>query len=1032
MTLLGAVRRRAVALYVLVAILAALGTWTILRAPASIFPPVTFPIVKIIANVGEEPAARMMPTVTRPLEEAILRVPAIETVRSTTSRGSAEMSARFAWGTDMQVALQRVQAEGQRVLPALPPGTALDVEWMNPAVFPILGYALTSGTRSQAELRALAEYTLKPALMRVPGVSQVQIQGGRDREFRVELDLARLEARRLAVSDVISAIRQQHQVRSAGLTERNHELYLTLVDGRVHDVAALSRIAVPVPGGPPATLGDLGRVAVADEVSYVRTSSGGRPAVLVNVLQQPSANSISIARGIGDLLAREALLPDGVRWVAFYDQAGFVSASVTGTRDAIGIGVLLAALVLLVFLRSWRLALIACLDVPLSVAIVGLGLGVTGQTVNLMTLAGVAAALGLVADDAIVVVENIHRHARESAPGSPGGATERGLREILPALVGSSLSTVVILVPFALLSGISGAFFRPLALTMAVSLVVSFFLAVLSVPVAVSLLGARSLQRAAETRRAEAGARLDAVTRRARAWASRAYGAVVHLFLSHGWVAALTAALLLAAAGWLYRGAATDFLPSMDEGAVILDYWTPPGTSLTDTDRMLEEAERVIQSLPDVESYSRRTGTQLGFFITEPNRGDYVIKLKPRPARRPVEDVIDELRRRIATVEPAIHTDFGQLLEDDIGDLTGGAPQPIDVKVFGSDQGVLQERARQVAAAVASVAGTADVFDGIVVAGPALTVEVRPDAAARHGLTTEALHPSVEAAVAGTVVDRVRVGERMYDLRVLTPSGAPLGALPVRTASGALVRLDDVARVSTGPPETEIDRENLTTFIGVKARIEGRSLGAVMADVQREIARRVPLTAGTTLRYGGAYEQQQASFRELLYVLLAGLALLSVVILVEFGDWRAPILTAVVALASLAGVFLALSWTGQTLNVSSYVGAIVMVGIVGENAIFVIHEAQLELRRGRPPREAWSVAAHRRLRPVAMTVLATGFALAPLALALGQGSQLMKPLAIAVIGGFSLSGPLVLLVLPGLYCLLDPGGRLGHASPHRG
>lgn len=702
MNLVPSVRRRAVALYLVVAILALLGAYEVLGLPASIFPQVTFPIVKVIADVREEPAARMMPTVTRPLEEAILRVPGVERVRSTTSRGSSELSALFAWGTDMAVALQRVQAESQRVLQGLPAGTTLDVEWMNPAVFPILGYALVSDTRSAAELRAFAEYTLKPALIRIPGVSQVQIQGGRKREFRVELDPPALEARRLAVADVIAAIKKDDQVLSAGLTERNHELYLALVDGRVHDVAALSRIAVPVANGPPATLADLGRVLVDDEISYIRATANGRPAVLVNVLQQPSASSISIASGIDQLLARERLVPADVQWINFYDQARFVADSVGGTRDAIAIGVALAGMVLLLFLRSWRLALIAVANVPLAAAMVGLGLAIMGQTVNLMTLAGIAAALGLIADDAIVVVENIFRHAEEG--GERGLAAESGLREILPALVGSSLSTTVILLPFALLSGITGAFFRPLALTMALALVASFFLAFLSVPVAVSLFGQRRRPHWRWRERVSSAwdrlgqARPIAVLRRGGAAGMRWYERVVRVFVRHGIVAALAAGALVATAYWMYRGIGTDFLPSMDEGSIILDYWTPPGTSLTDTNQML--------------------------------------------------------------------------------------------------------------------------------------------------------------------------------------------------------------------------------------------------------------------------------------------------------------------------------------NISSYVGAIMMVGIVGENAIFVIHEARLELRRGKSPEDAWAIAARRRLRPVAMTVLATGFALAPLALAIGQGSQLMQPLAIAVIGGFVLSGPLVLLVLPGLYRWLDSGGKL--------
>jgi CzcA family heavy metal efflux pump len=1015
--LLSAAGERRGAILALALALAVAGVAAALRLPASIFPSVTFPVVKVIADVGEEPAARMMPTVTRPLEEAILRVPGIRRVLSTTSRGSTEISGHFEWGTDMQLALQRVQGEIGRIRTDLPNETRVDVEWMNTAIFPILGFAITSPTRGLSDLWDLAEFRLKPELVRIPGVAQVQIQGGRKREFQVRLDGRALAARRLSAADVVEAIRKNNQVLSAGLTEANHELYLTLVDGRAEGLDALSRIAVPVPEGVSAHLSELATIAAADAVSYVRTSADGRPAVLVNIVRQPSANTVAIAESIRRLFRdRPDLLPPGVTWSNFYDQAEFVSQSVRGVRDAILIGVVLAALVLLVFLRSVRLTLVAVLTIPVCVAIVFLLLSATGQTINLMTLGGVAAALGLIADDAIVVVENIHRYRQEGIEDP----SVRGLADLAPALVGSSLSTVVIFVPFALLTGVAGAFFRPLALTMALALAVSFVLAALAVPAAAS--SGRLGSRVRSRREAPRGSRFDRVTA---------------FFIGRAWVAPAVTAALLAGGFFLYRAIGTDFLPSMDEGSIILDYWTPPGTSLTDTEAMLREAERIILSLPDVQTYSRRTGEQLGFFITEPNSGDYVIKLKPRSRRRPVEEVIDDLRDRLAAAEPAIRADFGQLLEDDIGDLTGDVPQPVDVKVFGEDQGLIQQKAREAASKIRNVPGVEDVFDGIVVAGPSL--DIRPQASTargagmagveptRFGLTTEELHAAVEPAIAGTVAGSVRIGERMFDVRVFQKTEGSLTELKIRTPSGALLPLGAVATVTTGEPEVEIQRDNLKTFLGVTARLSGRDLGGAIGEIRSKLATNVAIPAGVSLQFGGLYEQQQASFKGLLLVLVGGLVLVGIVVLFEFGDWRAPLLTAVIALAVLAGVFGILIVTGMTLNVSSFVGAIMMVGIVGENAVFVVHEARRALREGVPVEEAWRRAARRRLRPVAMTVLATAFALMPLAFALGAGSQLQQPLAIAVIGGFLLSGPLVLLVLPGLYRALDPRGRLSGA-----
>jgi CzcA family heavy metal efflux pump len=985
-------RSRRWAVFLTALLLAGVGVWRALTLPSAVFPSVTFPIVKVITDVGEEPAARMMPTVTRPLEEAILRVPGIERVISTTSRGSTEMSAIFSWGVDMNVALQRVQAETERVRPTLPTETRIDVEWMNTAIYPIEGYALTSDTLSQAELWDLAQYTLKPALIRIPGVSEIQIQGGRQREFQVRLDPAALIGFKMTAADVVAAIKSADDVSSAGLHEANHELYLTLIDGRATSLAELRKLAVATPGGLAVSLEKLGTVDVADEVSYVRTSAQGKPAVLLNVIRQPAGNIVAIADAIDALMRTQKLLPRGVEWTRFYDEARFVRDSVNGVRDALWIGIGLAAVVLLLFLRNLRLMLVAAIAMPVTAAIAGLLLDATGQTINLMTLAGLAASLGLVADDAIVVVENIARHRERGA----ADAVAIGLREILPALIASGLGSIAILIPFALLTGVTGAFFKPVALTLGIALAVSFAVSAFVVPL---VSDARAHTKASKAWR---------LTRRVRI----GFRGAVRRFVAWPWLGALCALALLAGAWVLERTLGSDFLPEMDEGSIILDYWSPPGTSLTDTDAMLRNAEREILALPDVRAYSRRTGAQLGFFITEPNRGDYVIDLKPRAERRPVDEVIEDLRARFARVAPALHTDFGQLLEDNIGDLSGGAVQPIDLKLFGNDATQLEAQARRVAGLLARIDGLADVFDGIVIAGPALDFRVDPLAAARLGVDAGAIHEQVEPFVEGTVVHPVRVGERLFDLRVLVRGGA-LAETPVR-GKDALVPLSSVATLKTGAPEAEIDRENLRTFVGVTARLEGRDLGGAIAEI-REKLRGLHLPETVHVEFGGQYEQQQSAFQALLWVLIAAVGLVALVSLFAFGSLSAALGICLVALASLAGVFAALHVTGTTLNVSSYVGAIMMVGIVSENAMFVVHEARLLRTHGASARRAIVEAVLRRTRPVAMTVLATACALMPLAVGIGAGAQLVQPLAIAIIGGFTLSGPLVLFVLPSLY-----------------
>jgi CzcA family heavy metal efflux pump len=987
------------AILLLAAALLAAGAIVTFRLPSSIFPPVTFPIVKVIADVGEQPAARMIPAVTRPLEEGLRRVPGIRRVVSTTSRGSAEMSGIFAWGTDMTVALQSVQAEIARIRPDLPSEARVEAQSMDTSIFPVLGYSLTSPTRPLTELRELAEYTLKPELLRISGVSRIQLQGGALPEFRVRLDPGQLAGRSLSAQDVIGAVKAHQDVLSAGLQEANHELYLTVVDGAARSRAELERIPIPVPGGgPPAHLSELGTVDLGPALNYIRTSANGQPSVLVNVIQHPDGNTVTIAREIAKLIAtRPDLLPRDVSWTNFYDQAEFISHSVNGVRDAIIVGVILAGAILLFFLRDLRLTIVAVAVVPATFLLVLLALAALGQTLNLMTLGGIAAAIGLVADDAIVVLENIERHA---------GPPEEGLVDVLPPLLGSSLSTIVIFAPFALLKGVAGAFFRPLALTMALSLTASFLLCAFVLP---AVLGRRKTSSAARPPREPDMPRLRRL---------------VVFWVRHPALGLVSFILSLGAAVVLYRTIGTDFLPSMDEGSIILDYWTPPGTSLPDTDAMLGELEKIVLALPDVASYSRRTGTQLGFFITEPNRGDYVVKLKPRGIRRPVDEVIDDLRQKIAAREPVIHVDFGQLLEDDIGDLTGGEPQPVDVRLSGEDAGMLRAAARRAAELLRSVKGIEDVTDGIVVAGPALQLHLHSEEVGRYGLTPEGIAAALEPAVEGSPAGDIRIGERLFPIRLFLPHLANLGELPIRVAGGSLLPLSRFADVETGEPEAEINRENLKTYVSVTARLSGRSLGDAVSEIRSVLARQLPLPSGITVRFAGQFEQQQTSFKALLVVLLAGLVLVGIVLLFQFGDWRAPLLTAVAALAVLAGVFGALKLCGVTFNLSSFVGAIMMVGIVGEKSVFLLHDTREQLRRGVPPDEAWARAAEHRFRAVAMTTLAAVFALLPLALAWGEGSQMQQPLAIAVIGGFFLSGLLALLVLPSLYAWLDPHGRL--------
>ncbi len=978
-------------------VLTLLGVIVGARLPAAILPEVTFPRITVIADSGERPGDEMLRAVTRPLESAIRRVPRVRELRSITSRGSSELNLDCEWGTDMELALQRVQAGINSVRERLPSGTSVDARLMSPALFPVLGLSLASKTRSLAELRDLAVMVLQPELGRLPGVAEVVVQGGRRLEARVTLDPAALEARGLDVDQVAEVLRRAGTLSTVGWVDANRQLYLGLVDARPIDLATLAATPVAVPDGPPVPLSALGRVSLEEAPEFTRYVAQSREAVLVNVLRRPQASTIGLAHAVREWLAtHRRSLPADVRVETFYDQSDLVRASVGSVRDSLVTGALMAIAVIVIFLGSLRMGWAAAAVLPGSIALTLLGFVLTRQSLNMMTLGGIAAAVGLVLDDTVVVLEHMAYRAA-STPAQRAIA----MAEIFPSLVGSSLCTIAIFLPFMALSGVAGAFFRVLAMSMTLMLTSSFLLCVTLVP----LLG---------------GARHSPPSQRreGRGLVER----VLSYATAHAWIAFVVLGLLITSIAPLKLSLGSAFLPEMDEGSLILDYLSPPGTSVTETDRILRDVERQVAATPEIVSWSRRTGDQLGFFITEPNQGDYVLRLRPGH-RRSADQVADDLRRRIEASQPALRIEFGQLVEDVIGDLTS-TPQPIELRIFGEDRRLIEQRAFEAARIVSGVRGVVDVKSGVVVSGPNLAVVPSPEAA-RLGLSAYDLTTNLAPWVNGIEAGEIVRGARSWPVRVTfaarsDPDPRSLIAARVATSHGHSMPLAELASVRVEPGETEIARDNQRTMVSVTARLSGRDLGSAMAEIQRRIRKNLVLGPGMSIQYGGLWAEQQASFRGLAAVLVASTASVLLILLVAFRSWRQTGAVLLVVVASLAGVFVALHASGSTFNISSFVGAIMVVGVVAENGYFLVAAHRQALGRGESAAQAARSAALRRARPVGMTTAAGVAALAPLAVGWGAGSALLKPLAAAVVGGFLGSAPLLLLVLPALLARTGP------------
>ena len=1002
-------------LFLAVALTAA-GVYAFFRTPIAVFPETNFPRIVIGIDNGVMPVEQMQVTITKPIEDAVNSVPGLLTVRSTTSRGSADVSLFFDWSVDMFRTLQLVDAALSQAQQTLPSTAKITANRLTFATFPIFGYSVTSNTLSQSQLWELATYTLKPPLNRVLGVSTVTIQGGAVPEYHVIPNMARMQAAGTTVLDLTNAIQTANSVDSPGLYEQDHQLILALVGAQAHDIDGLKQLAVKTTaGGAPIRVGDVAAVEPGTMPVYTAVRANNQPAVLLNIARQPSSNTVSVADGVAaEVALLRTKLPMGVRIEPFYDQSHIVRESIKSVRDAILIGLALACLILFLFLRDWRSSLVAGLVIPVTIAVTVLALWGIGESFNLMTLGGLAAAIGLIIDDAIVVVENIVSHRDAGQPRVD--AVRKALHEIARPLVGSTITPVVVFLPLVTVTGVTGSFFRALAITMAVALLTSLVLAVSFTPsLALLLLGERK-RALPHGEAANHGGLLGRVTddhKHVLDWALR----------RPVWLGVLCA-LLVAGTYLGYRSLGSDLLPEMDEGGFVLDYIMPAGSSIASTNRVLEHIHQILVSTPEVETTSRRTGLQMGFAaVTEANTGDITVKLKDKRSRG-IDEVMASIRAQIKRTEPELDVEFTQVLQDNIGDLSN-APEPIQVKLFAEDATLLANLGPRVATEIKKVKGVVDVEDGIdnTLSGPATSFRVDPQLAARLGFTpTEVAEDATSILDGVTVNDPLIVHGRPYTIRVRLGPETRQDLDTIRntvfnSTSGHTASLGSMTDVTQLPPQNEIRRENLQRLVVVTARLQGTDLGTAVKQVQVRV-QAMHLPASVRVDYGGTYQEQQKSFAELLRVLLLALVLVFGVLLTEFRNFAAPLAILTSSVLSIGGVVAALLVTGMTFNVASFMGLIMVIGIVAKNGILLLDADERFRAEGSTAREAMVMAAQRRLRPILMTAMATVSGMLPLALALGAGSQMLQPLALAVIGGLLLSLFLSLVVTPVIYYLL--------------
>jgi CzcA family heavy metal efflux pump len=987
---------------VLLVLIIAGGMFAYSKMQTALFPEISFPKIKIIADAGLQPVNKMMIRVTKPLENAIKQVPDLETIRSTTSRGTCEISAFMNWNANIDLSLQKIESKIAEIRNNLPPETQITVEKMNPSILPVIGYTLEAHNKSPIELKQLAIYTIKPFLSQVTGVSEVRVIGGKMKEYWLELDARKMSSLMITPDSISSALAQTNFIKSNGYLSDYRFLYLTTTDATVHSTDDIRNIVIRNDGKRIVHIGDISSVVIKEAVEYTKINANGSEGILIAIIKQPNANLIDLSDQMDKKVTElRKILPEGVGIQPYYVQADFVKTSIKSVSDSLLIGLALAIIVAILFLRSLKSSATILITIPVTICLTLIVLYVVGYTLNIMTLGAIAASIGLIIDDAIVVVEQIHRTHEEHPEEPTVPLLHKAIHYLLPAMVGSSLSTIVIFFPFVLMSGVAGAYFKILTNTMIITLICSFFVTWIGLPVIYLVLSGK-----------KPGRNIKVHSLKKQAWVS--------FFIFRPWISFILIVVFAGSIFYVLPRLETGFLPEMDEGSIVLDYASPPGTSLEETDRILKEVEKIIKTVPEVSAYSRRTGTQMGFFITEPNTGDYLIQLKSDRSRT-TDQVISDIRQRVEASQPALRIDFGQVITDMLGDLMTSV-QPIEVKIFGDNQEQLHQLSNQVADVVSSVKGTADVFNGIVIAGPSLTIIPDYSKLAQFGLTPAGFQYQVQNYLEGNTVGDMLEKEQLTPIRMVYPNSrsrniADISGWQIFLPNGKLNPINSLATVTVNPGDAEIQRQDLQSMGVVTSRLENSDLGSVIKNIQKGVSAKINLPHGYHIVYGGSFAEQQQSFQELLLILIAASLLVFGVILFLFRGFSVAFIILAISVLGISGSYLALFITDTPLNVGSYTGLIMIVGIIAENAIFTILQFR-EARMSKSVDESVIYSISTRLRPKLMTAFGAIIALLPLALGIGAGAQLHRPLAIAVIGGFVAAIPLLLIVLPSLLRLV--------------
>lgn len=1011
--------RRPVAVIMAVMMIILLGGVAFKRLSIDLLPQMEIPIGAVVTSYEGAGPQEVEQLVTRPIEEAVATVANVKSLSSVSQPGMSMVIVEYNWGTDMDVAAQEMRAKIDWIKRLLPKDAGSPVVLkFDPSMIPVATIALT-GQQDEVELRQLAEKIIKPRLERLEGVALVSIYGGREREIKVLLDPVKMEGYGISISQVVRALQRENLDLSGGKVQEGSKDYLIRIPGGFYDLKDIEGVVVRTAEGRPVRLLDFARVVDGYKDVEMINRMNRRESLAIAVQKQPLANTVKVVRNVRrEIAAMEKELPGNLKFETGLDQAKFIEDSIRDLILKIFFGAFLTAAIIYVFLRSFRSTLIICTAIP--VALIGACTLIyfSGETLNILTLGGLALGIGMMVDNSIVVLENIYRHRQEGL--SLIDAARTGASEVGGAVTGATLTTVAVFIPVVFITGLTAELFAPFSLTVTFALLASLFVSLTLVP----MLASRRPAVGSGSDEAERRPRLPDVPGRWMEGLNTLYRYMLGWGLRHRRATVLIAVLVFSASLALMPVVGAEFLPAADQGWIVIKLKMPNGTSLMETDRVVAKIEEEISRLPEVETIFTLVGAgsqraQGGFGGTEPDRATFDLTLIDRDRReRNAEQVAEVLRQRLGEIPGAsIEVEAPRTI---VGHGMGGAP--VEVILKGDEIDTLASIADKAKAEIAKVPGVRDVESSLAEGRPEVQIIVDRERTAAYGLSVAEVASGVRSAIRGEVATRYRVGGDEIDVRVQLQETARENLADLENlllaGPGGSVALRDIAGVKIVKGPLAIERRDQARSVAITANLTGRDLASVIGDIKQRL-NGFPLPPGYRFEYGGEAKEMTESFGNLSAALVLAILLVYMILAIQFESLGQPVALMLSVPVAVTGMVLGLLLTGRTFNVPAFIGVIVTVGIVVNNAIVLIHYVNQLRARGLERDEAIMRAGPVRLRPVLMTASTTVLAMLPLALGIGKGAELKAPLATVVVGGLLFSTLVSLILVPVVYAIFD-------------